>query len=54
MTKKHFILIAECVNRMDLHFADRQHVALMLADALRGTNRAFDRETFIDACMKSH
>lgn len=54
MTRKDYILIAETVNRMDLSFANIQHVALMLADSLRSTNPRFDRDRFVAACMKGH
>ena len=54
MSKKDYVAIAETVNRLDLHYADIQHVALMLADTLKKANERFDRVLFIAACMKGH
>lgn len=52
MTRKHFTAIAETIRFLDLPRAQRRVVAHDMALTLSGFNGNFDRDRFIEACMK--
>jgi hypothetical protein len=52
MPRKHFQAIAEAVYKMSLTAEQRQHVAVLLANALCEQNDKFDYDRFVTACMK--
>lgn len=52
MTRKDFVLIAEAINHLDLKDENKEYIAKEFADELKRTNIAFDKQKFIDACMK--
>jgi hypothetical protein len=53
MTKKDFELIAEVISKLDIREDVTECVATEFARYLAFTNDRFDRERFIQACLKS-
>lgn len=56
MQRRHFELIAKVIRELDLDGPNQLHVkryvAMLFADALRGTNASFDRGRFVEACTR--
>lgn len=50
MTRQHFQLIADVIERAMLAPADKQHIAQRFATELAMTNHNFDRARFLKAC----
>ena len=50
MSRKHFIAIAETIKFSQVDAAAKKQMATDLAKTLAGTNPAFNRERFLDAC----
>lgn len=51
MQHRHFRTIAAIIRAYPGPYAERQHLAIHFAGHLALTNRNFDRQRFIDACL---
>lgn len=52
MTRKDFVLIANIINHLNFKDENKELIAKEFADNLKATNAAFDKQRFIEACMK--
>lgn len=52
MTRKDFVLIADIINSLNFDENKKEFIAKEFADNLKATNVAFDKQRFIEACMK--
>lgn len=54
MTRKHYNLIADAIfMRFESNLAyQKEEIAFVIANALKGTNSKFDTQRFINACVK--